>query len=326
MKTNNSVVFSLGNQPSHDHSSHEFEGVSIDEQSHIPLLLQKPCARSKSSIHDELRHFRRSLKWCALDHTTSLGKTISYLTFFILAIIIPIITSISIKIPSSSHSKNPLSFNKLVQLPESSLAFIGFFTLCQFFKEYGLRKLLFLDGLNDDSLDVQLGYKCELDKAFKNLAYILLPSFIVEFAHKIFFFSAIVVSFPVVGVSIVPMNSIMFISGMISWVYRTGVFLLVCVLFQLTCELQILRLEAVRHMFEGFGSEPSAFFREHRRIRDQLYVTSHRFRFFIAGCLVTITVSQLGALLLVLASKSDKNFFNSGDIVVSKLNLYKYNG
>lgn len=185
---------------------------------------------------------------------------------------------------------------------------------------------MFLDGLNDDSLDVQLGYKCELDKAFKNLAYILLPSFIVEFAHKIFFFSTIVVSFPVVGVSIVPMNSIMFISGMISWVYRTGVFLLVCVLFQLTCELQILRLEAVRHMFEGFGSEPSAFFREHRRIRDQLYVTSHRFRFFIAGCLVTITVSQLGALLLVLASKSDKNFFNSGDIVVSKLNLYKYNG
>lgn len=69
-------------------------------------------------------------------------------------------------------------------------------------------------------------------------------------------------------------------------------------------------------MFEGSGSEPSAIFEEHRRIRDQFYVTSRRFWFFIVGCLVTITVSQLGALLLVLASKSEKNFLNSGDLVV----------
>ncbi|KNA16882.1 hypothetical protein SOVF_085220 [Spinacia oleracea] len=265
-------------------------------------------------MHDELRHFRRCLKWCALDLSSSFGKNISYLTFVILAIIIPILTSISTEIPSSSSSsEKPLSFNKLVQLPESGLAFIGFLTLYRFFKEYGLRQLLFLDGLNNDSLDVQLGYKFQVDKAFRKLAYILLPSFLVEFVHKILFLSTVVVSFPVVGVF--RMNSIMFILGLISWVYRTGVFLLVCVLFRLTCELQILRLEGLRHMFEC-GSEPSAIFLEHRRIRDQFYVTSRRFWFFIVGCLVTITVSQLGALLMVLAYKSQKNFLNSGDLVV----------
>ena len=69
-------------------------------------------------------------------------------------------------------------------------------------------------------------------------------------------------------------------------------------------------------LFEGCGSEAGVIFKEHVRIRRQLWDTSHRYRFFIIGCVVTITISQLGALLLVLASKSDKTFFNSGDIVV----------
>ena len=314
--SNTSIGVLLYNQSSHDQSTHEFEGLSNDDQSHMPLLFRKCYARSKSLMQDELCKFRMSLKWCALDHSTPMGRFISYLTFLGLAILIPLVTSFSVKIPSSAPSEDPLSFNKLVQVPESGLALIAFLTLCRFFKEYGLRQLLFLDALNEDSPDVQRGYKGELDKAFRYLAYILLPSFIVEFAHKVLFFSTVVVSFPIIG-GVVPMNSIMFLSGLASWVYRTGVFLLVCVLFRLTCELQILRLEGLRHMLDGYGSEPSVIFSEHRRIREQLYVTSHRFRFFIVGCLVVITVSQLGGLMLVLVSKSEKNFFNSGDIVVS---------
>lgn len=122
-----------------------------------------------------------------------------------------------------------------------------------------------------------------------------------------------------------PVNSIVFILVLGSWVYRTGVFLLVCVLFRLTCELQILRLQGVHKLFEtssGSGSDVVVIFNEHLRIRKQLSVTSHRYRFFIIVCLLVITVSQFVALLLVLASKSDKNFFNSGDVVVCSINFY----
>lgn len=102
-----------------------------------------------------------------------------------------------------------------------------------------------------------------------------------------------------------------------SWVYRTGLFLLVCILFRLTCELQILRFEGFRKLLEGRTSDISLIFQEHARIRTQLSATSHRYRCFIIGCLVTITVSQFGALLLVLESKETKTFFNSGDLIVS---------
>lgn len=263
-----------------------------------------------------------SLKWCALDHSTPIGKFVSGLTFVILAIIVPILISIFIEAPSSSSAeKSPVSFNKLVQLPESSLATIAFFTLTRFFQQYSLRQLLLLDGLRDDSLFVRRGYTRELDKAFRYLSFILLPSLFVELAHKIIFFSTATISIPYIP-SGIPLNSIAFVLVLASWVYRTGVFLLVCVLFRLTCELQILRFEGFRKLLEGCGSDAGLIFQEHLRIRKQLSVTSHRYRFFIIGCLITITVSQLGALLVVLASKSEKTFFNSGDLIVSKACLY----
>ncbi|KAK6927766.1 Protein of unknown function DUF3537 [Dillenia turbinata] len=284
-----------------------------NEQHHasLPLLLQPSYARSKSSVFDELRKFRISLKWCALDHSSCVGKFISYLTFITLTVAVPLTASLSIKEPSTST----ISFNKLVELPESSMVIISFFTLWQSFRAYGLRQLLFLDGLQDDSMYVRRGYAKELDKAFRYLACILLPTFLFELAHKIIFFSTVDVQIPR-ACSRIPINSIMFFSVLASWIYRTGVFLLVCVLFRLTCELQILRFEGFRKMLEGSGSDARVIFEEHLRIRKQLSLTSHRYRFFIIGSLIIITISQFGALLMVLASKSEKNFLNSGDLVV----------
>lgn len=286
-------------------------------QHQMPLLLQPSYARSKSSLFDDLRNFRISLKWCALDHSSCAGKLVSYFVFFFLTIIVPIVSCLSVKTqPADDYS---FSFNLLAQFPESGLAAIAFLTLLRFFKKYGLRQLLFLDGLQDDSILVRRGYTRELDRAFRYLACILLPSFFVELAHKIIFFSSVKISLPYVNISSgFPLNSTMFVLVLVSWVYRTGVFLLVCVLFRLTCELQILRFGGLHKMFEGRGSDVGVIFREHVRIKKQLSATSHRYRFFIITCSVVITVSQFAALLLVLIPKSDKSFLNSGDLVVSK--------
>ncbi|XP_061362557.1 uncharacterized protein LOC133306276 [Gastrolobium bilobum] len=286
-----------------------------EDQPNVPLLLRPSYARSKSMIFDELRNFRISLKWCALDHSSCVGKLISYVLFIFLAIIVPLLTSLFIQVPASAPEDDPISFNKLVQLPESGLAIIAFFTLSRFFRRYGLRQLLFLDALQDDTTYVRRGYTRELEKAFRYLACIMLPSFFVELAHKIIFFSAVKISAPYISPGF-PLNSIVFVLVLVSWVYRTVVFLLVCVLFRLTCELQILRFEGVHKLFEGCGSDAGVIFKEHLRIRKQLWVTSHMYRFFILWCLITITVSQAGALLLALASNSDKTFFNSGDLVI----------
>ncbi|XP_019057474.1 PREDICTED: uncharacterized protein LOC104808241 isoform X1 [Tarenaya hassleriana] len=295
---------------------------SADESSsppNLPLLLQPSYARSKSMLFDDLRNFRVSLKWCALDHSSPWGKILSYFTFVVFTILVPLVSCLSIETPNSLSSpvEDPISFNALVQFPESGLATVGFFTLICFFRKYGLRQLLFLDGLGDDSVFVRRGYSRELDKAFRYVAAILLPSFFVELVHKSIFFSSTKVSFPFMKSSCLPLNSVMFFLVLVSWVYRTGVFLLVCILFRLTCELQILRFVGLHKMFDGCGSDTiEDIYKEHTRIKKQLSATSHRYRFFIIASSVVISASQFVALLLVLASKSEKSFLNSGDLVV----------
>ncbi|KAH0460805.1 hypothetical protein IEQ34_008380 [Dendrobium chrysotoxum] len=272
----------------------------MDAQNPTRPLLSTATTNSEEQF---LLRFHSSLKYCALDHSSSLSRTISYLTFLILTIIIPI---------SSSHLLHTAASSLLSQLPESILATISFFTLSSSFQH------LLLNGLRHDSPAVRRAYTREIDRAFRHLAAILLPSFAVQLAHKTFLFAS--------PAAAQPWKAAALAAALASWVYRTGVFLLVCVFFRMTCELQILRFEEFYKMFELGGvaaavvvaevEAEAVMFREHSRIRRLLKAMSHRYRIFIIGCVVTITVSQLGALVMVFATKDDKNFCNSGDLVV----------
>ncbi|XP_040382993.1 uncharacterized protein LOC102701474 [Oryza brachyantha] len=300
--------------------------MSSSSSSRAPLLLLNPVyARSKSVIHDELRNFRVFLQWCALDHSSRAARAASYAAFLALALAVPAAVSLSTRADAgmSPVSASAITFNRVAQIPASGLAVISFVALAAFFRRCGgLRQLLFLDGgLRDDTAFVRRGYARELDRAFRLLAALLLPSLCVEAAHKaVFFFATVRVEPPsplLPGAAGVPWRAVALVATVASWVYRTGVFLLVCVLFRLTCELQILRFEGIYHMFDVEARASAAeIFAEHRRIRTQLLATSHRYRAFIISCLVTITVSQLSALLVALSSKDGKSFANSGDLLV----------
>ncbi|WVZ92189.1 hypothetical protein U9M48_038273 [Paspalum notatum var. saurae] len=304
--------------------------VSVPAPAHQrPLLLNPAYARCKSVMHDELRSFRVFLQWCALDHSTRAGRAVSYAAFLALALAVPAAVSLSLRADAalSPASASAITFNRVAQVPATGLAAISFLTLAAFFRRLGsLRQLLFLDGaLRDDTAFVRRGYARELDRAFRLLAALLLPSLCVEAAHKaVFFFCTVRVEPPPVVASPlfllpapVPWRAVALVATVVSWVYRTGVFLLVCVLFRLTCELQILRFEGIYHMFDVEARAAAAeIFAEHRRIRTQLFATSHRYRVFIICCLVTITVSQLGALVVALSSRAPKSFSNTGDLLV----------
>ncbi|KAK1606369.1 hypothetical protein QYE76_030042 [Lolium multiflorum] len=288
-----------------------------------PLLLDPAYARSKSVIHDELRSFRVFLQWCALDHSSAAARAASYAAFLALALAVPAAVSASLRADASLSpaSASAVTFNRVATLTASGLAAISFATLAVFFRRCGgLRQLLFLDGgLCDDTAFVRRRYERELDRAFRLLAALLVPALCVEAGHKaVFFFSTVRVEPPLPMIPAgVPWRAVALVATVASWVYRTGVFLLVCVLFRLTCELQILRFEGIYHMFDVEAcAAADDIFVEHRRIRTQLLATSHRYRVFIICCLVTITVSQLGALLVALSSKDGKSFANSGDLLV----------
>lgn len=101
-----------------------------------------------------------------------------------------------------------------------------------------------------------------------------------------------------------------------SWIYRTAIFFLVCVLFRLICFLQILRLQDFVTVFQE-ESDVATVLQEHLKIRRQLTVISHRFRKFIVAGLIIVTASQFAALLLTTRPHGDVNLFNAGELAVS---------
>eukprot|EP01018_Ginkgo_biloba_P024121 Gb_35504 [translate_table: standard] len=279
-----------------------------------PSLLHKNYKRLKSNREDELRQFRTSLKWWGLDQSTKINVVFSWFVFIMFSLVVPVF-SCFLDICPRCKAERSYAYDKLVQIPESTLAAVAFFCLSRYMRRYGLRRFLFLDQLCDDTPKVQQGYTKELDSSFKLLAWILLPSFLVELLHEILWFTSVTVTIPCIHGRILS-NSIMFVAVLVSWLYRTGVFLLLCVLFRLTCHLQILRFDGFRIFLEEYSSDVNVLLKEHMRIRHHLFLTSHRFRMFILASLLTISISQLMALVMMLSSDSAINFFTAGDLVV----------
>lgn len=120
-------------------------------------------------------------------------------------------------------------------------------------------------------------------------------------------------------------NTIVCTVEMVSWLYRTAVFFLVCVLFRLTCNLQILRLEDFIKCFrldQGSSAlQIESVLKDHLRIRHQLRVISHRFRVFIVAELITITFSQFLTLFITTEAKSQINLFKAGDLALCSVVL-----
>lgn len=159
-----------------------------------------------------------------------------------------------------------------------------------------------------------------VQSAFSLLGLILLPTALIEIAFRVWWYYYVTVSIPFIEsdrrLNII-LNVAFFSSGLLSWLYRTSVFLFTCILFRLMCSLQILRL---RGYIKLLGTTPnvSVILSEHMRIRSQLTTISHRFRAFLVAALFTISFSQVWSLFELLSAFEKINFFRAGDLVVSQ--------
>ena len=294
---------------------------TVEEEIDPEKVATKDEVRSKykrlmSNPKDELQHFRTGLSWLGLDQSTIPKMVWSRILFALLAFLVPIFnfTIVSCDTCDLGH-RHP--FEKLVQISESVLAAVSFLSLSHILHTYGLRRTLLLDRIIRESTDVQLGFQAKLKSSFSILAYMLLPTFLIQILHRGLWYYYVTVSAP--WLTPIPhINLLLFILSLFSWLYRTSVFLFVCVLFRLMCSLQILRLRSYYKLLET-TSQVSTILKEHMKLCNQLTTISHRFRVFLIFALFTITLSQLSSLFQILLSAKTINFFRAGDLAVCSL-------
>lgn len=154
-----------------------------------------------------------------------------------------------------------------------------------------------------------------MQRSIKLLCTFIIPCFLADSAYKIWWFISGRNQIPYIY-NIYLSHTIACILLLCSWLYRTSLFFLVCVLFKLTCSLQILRLEDFAKVFEK-QADVGSILLEHLAIRRTLKIISHRFRAFILSTLILVTVSQFASLLVTLETGSLVNLSTAGELAVN---------
>ncbi|XVF75255.1 hypothetical protein PTKIN_Ptkin13bG0173000 [Pterospermum kingtungense] len=266
----------------------------------------------------ELKSFRLCLNWVFLDQSSLWRVGLSWSVFFVLTIGVPIISHFLL-LCSDCDKQHQRPYDAVVQLSLSTFAAISFISLSSWSRKYGIRKFLFLDKLCDVSDKVRQRYAQELQKSVKLLCLFVLPCFAAESAYRIWWYAT--------GASQIPYFGNIYISDIIactlqlsSWLYRTAIFILACIFYQLTCHLQILRLEDFAQVFQK-ETEVGSILAEHLTIRRNLRIISHRFRLFILSSLVFVTASQFIALLMTIRTSTTVNIYEAGELALCSISL-----
>ncbi|XP_057722498.1 uncharacterized protein LOC130936444 [Arachis stenosperma] len=284
-----------------------------------PLLdRRKQYNRCVSNVNDEFRTFRSYLRWMCMDQSNKFTAALSWLVFLLFTVAVPAVSHFLLSCPScDSHHSRP--YDSVVQVSLSGMAAVSFLCLTGFVKQYGLRRFLFFDKLRDESETVRNNYMFELNRSLKIISVFVVPCFAAESAYKIWWYASASSQIPFFG-SVYVTGTVLCILELCSWLYRTTVIFLVCILFRLICYLQILRLKDFATVFH-VDSDVATVLLEHLRIRRHLRIISHRYRAFIILAIVLVTGSQLMCLLVTTKARNQVNIYKAGELALCSVTL-----
>ncbi|XP_010545495.1 PREDICTED: uncharacterized protein LOC104817849 [Tarenaya hassleriana] len=292
--------------------------AEIDHGREPLVARENKFTRCVSHAQDELQSFRKYLRWMCVDQSNPWTAVLSWSMFVVFTLVVPA-TSHVLLACADCDSRHSRRYDAVVELSLSSVASLSFLCLSRFVSKYGLRRFLFFDKLWNESETVRRGYTDKLNTSVKLLSYFVAPCFLAESAYKIWWYGSGASQIPFLG-NVVLSDTVACLMELLSWLYRTTVIFLVCVLFRLICHLQILRLQDFASLFQ-VDSDVGSVLSEHLRIRRHLRIISHRFRTFILWSLILVTGSQFTSLLVTTKAYAEVNIYRAGELALCSMTL-----
>ncbi|KAG8058962.1 hypothetical protein GUJ93_ZPchr0002g24297 [Zizania palustris] len=274
---------------------------------------RRRTGRSESDEWDELYgRFLACLRWMCVDHSSTARSAGSWVVFLLLAIAAPL--GVQFTLPGSAPQRPFVWHVQVSLIIVASLANLSLYELTR----GGLQRMLYLNRLRRDSEDVPagytLGYTLQLSRSFRLLAYFVGMFSLFEAAYKVYWYFA-AASFHSPWWSAAGC-----VIEIVSWVYRTAVFFMVCILFRLICHLQILRMMRFAQEFTR-SADVADVLEHHHQIKDHLRSISHEYRRFILLSIVVVTASQFAALLATTRPHAEINLATAGELVLCSFSL-----
>ncbi|XP_009137245.1 uncharacterized protein LOC103861292 [Brassica rapa] len=281
----------------------------------------RPCAITINNKPPEFPASRFTFLSIVLwfDQSSRGTALISWSVFFLLVVGAPLISHFLLVCSDCDfHHRRP--YDAVVQLSLSLFAGISFVSLSYWSRKFGMRKFLFLDKLWDVSDKVRIEYEAEIQRSTKRLMIFVLPSLTLEAIYRIWWYISGSNQIPYF-INPVLSNALACTLQLSSWLYRNAIFITVCILYQITCHLQTLRLNDFARCFSSEIADVGVALAEHQKIRRNLRIVSHRFRRFILSSLVLVTGTQFMALLTTTRASVAVNIYEVGELALCSLCL-----
>ncbi|XP_021766813.1 uncharacterized protein LOC110731280 [Chenopodium quinoa] len=305
----------MENEERENHNLHQNQHIL-----HQNLLLPKSHKQTLQYEDDELKSLRLFLTWACVDQSNPWKTSLSWSVFFLFCIGVPILSHFVLYCSTCKDEDHLQPFDSIVELSLSAISILSFLNLTKFARKLGLRRFLFLDKLYEESDRVRFGYSIQLQRSVKILCMFVVPCFIADTAYKIWWYATGGPKIPHFG-NLILSHTIACFLEQCSWLYRTSIFFLACVLYRVSCYLQILRFEDFAQVFQ-LETDVAMVLLEHLRIRKTLRIISHRFRTFILFTLLLVTASQFASLLVITKSDGGKvDLYTAGEVALCSVTL-----
>ncbi|KAK4395619.1 hypothetical protein Sango_1716200 [Sesamum angolense] len=238
---------------------------------------------------------------------TFLRATLSWLAFFLLAVVLPLFALEFSRCPGCEKFEIE-TFELEILVARALVAAVSLLCLSRNLRKYGIRKALFVDRCHGHMTQFRKQYIHKIRVFYRLLASWFGICFLLKAARE-------VTRLMYLHHGSWWLSVILFFACLLSWSYTTLVFLSGCALFNLVGNLQIIHFENYGKVLER-DLDVSVYIEEHMNLTYDLSKISHRFRIFLLLEFLIVTTTQIMTLLQTTENQSIINFINGGDFAV----------
>ncbi|XP_019176707.1 PREDICTED: uncharacterized protein LOC109172028 isoform X3 [Ipomoea nil] len=274
-------------------------GEEIDGRDHVATDLDKALQR--------LEWFLGAL---GFNQSSVLRIVVSWGLFLVLGLAVPVVI-LELSDCRGCQKGQIKSFEVDIVVSQACLAAVSLLCASHNLRKYGIRKFLFVDRYSGHVERFSEEYIKKISDSIRLLVLWVLPCLVLKTAREI------------IRVLYVHQESLwhstaILLAFIMSWTFAAAIFLSVCVLFHLVCNLQIIHFDDYANLLER-ESDVLLLMKEHMRLRYNLSKISHRFRIFLLLEFTIVTGSQFVTLFQTTAYHGIITCVNGGDFAVSSI-------
>lgn len=302
------------------HNQNHNEQPGEEKQLKINVVDGGDGEEDETLLDKTLQRLEFHLRFLGFYQRSALSIVLSWIGFLVVGVVVPVLF-LQLTHCSGCEDYQVNEFEYEILASQVLLGAVSLICVSHNIRKRGIRKFLFVDKYRGHTSRFMDQYIKKVKVSYQLLLLSLLPCCILKFGHEALRMENIQSqSWWQAGLIVSALT--------ISWTYLSAISLVACILFHLSCSLQLIHFNDYMNFFarepdskETLEKEPDVSFlmTEHIRLRHNLSKISHRFRIYLLLVFLFVTASLFATLMQITGAFGRVTFLNGGNFAVTSV-------